>query len=177
MNADRLVWVDLEMTGLDPADCAIVEIATLVTDGALEILAEGPELVIHQPEEALAKMQPVVVQMHTRSGLIDRIRASNVSLAEAERATAEFVAAHVEPGTSPLCGNSVWKDKQFLERYMPAVTSQLHYRIVDVSTVKELARRWYPGTVAPKKQELHRAMGDIKESIEELRFYRANLFR
>lgn len=177
MKNDRLVWVDLEMTGLDPEDCVIVEIATLVTDGALELVAEGPELVIHQPEEALARMQPVVVEMHTRSGLIERIRASKISLAEAEQQTAEFVAAHVERGTAPLAGNSVWKDKQFLDRYMPAVTGQLHYRIIDVSTVKELARRWYPGTSAPKKKELHRAMDDIRESIEELKFYRANLFR
>lgn len=175
--ADRLVWVDLEMTGLDPDVATIVEIATLITDGALEILAEGPELVIHQPESALAKMPPVVVEMHTRSGLLDRIRASKVSLAEAERLTAEFVAAHVQKGTAPLCGNSVWKDKQFLERYMPSVTAHLHYRIIDVSTIKELQRRWYPAAPAPKKKELHRALDDIKESIEELRFYRANVFR
>jgi oligoribonuclease len=174
---ERLVWVDLEMTGLDPSVATIVEIATLVTDGALEILAEGPELVIHASDDDLAKMPPVVVEMHTRSGLLDKIRASAITLAEAERQTVEFLRAHVEKGTAPLAGNSVWKDKQFLEKYMPAVMGELHYRIVDVSTVKELTRRWYPGVAAPRKNELHRAMDDIRESIAELKFYRANVFR
>jgi len=174
---ERLVWVDLEMTGLDPDVATIVEIATLVTDGALEVVAEGPELIIHASEKDLAKMQPFVVEMHTRSGLLEKIRASQVTLADAERQTAEFLASQVEKGTAPLAGNSVWKDKQFLERYMPAVMAELHYRIIDVSTVKELTRRWYPGVSAPKKQELHRAMDDIRESIAELKFYRANVFR
>lgn len=169
--------MDLEMTGLDPDRCAIVEVATLVTESDLTLVAEGPELVIFQPESELAKMDAVVTTMHTRSGLIERIRASKVSLAEAEQATAAFIAAHVDVGKSPLAGNSVWKDKQFLEKHMPLVVAQLHYRIVDVSTVKELARRWYPDAPPPKKADSHRALEDIKESIAELRHYRSTVFR
>jgi oligoribonuclease len=174
---ERLVWVDLEMTGLDPERCVIVEIATLVTDGSLEIVAEGPNLVIHQPEEALASMHPEVVAMHEKSGLLERIRASTVSHADACAQTLAFLREHVEPKTSPLCGNSVWKDKQFLERWMPEIVAHLHYRLVDVSTVKELARRWYPSFTLPKKAERHRALDDIRESIAELALYRSQLFR
>jgi oligoribonuclease len=115
--------------------------------------------------------------MHTRSGLLDKIRTSTITLADAEKQTVEFIRAHVEIGTAPLAGNSVWKDKQFLEEYMPAVMGELHYRIIDVSTVKELTRRWYPGVAAPRKNEVHRAMDDIRESLAELKFYRANVFR
>lgn len=174
----RMVWVDLEMTGLDPQTCTIVEIATVVTDSDLTIVAEGPSLVIHQPEEALASMNDFVRDLHTRSGLLDRIRTSTVSLAEAAAQTLSFMAAHCPKGASPLCGNSVWKDRAFLERYMPAVVAHLHYRIVDVSTLKELARRWYPAEIAraPKKREAHRALDDVRESIEELRWYRDRLF-
>ncbi len=173
----RLVWVDLEMTGLDPAEHVIVEIAVLVTDGDLALVAEGPDLVIHQPDAELAKMAPVVAEMHARSGLTDKIRASTVTLAQAEDAVASFVAAHCARGVAPLCGNSVWKDKQFLERYMPRVMEHLHYRIVDVSTIKELASRWYPPAMrAPAKAEKHRALDDIRESIAELSHYRRVLF-
>jgi oligoribonuclease len=176
LNA-RMIWVDLEMTGLDPETCTIVEIATIVTNAALEVVAEGPCLVIHQPEEVLATMSAFVRDLHTRSGLLDRIRSSTTSLAEAETKTAAFLASYCQKGTGLLCGNSVWKDRAFLERYMPSVVELLHYRLVDVSTIKELARRWYPSSYqAPKKREAHRALDDIRESIDELRFYRSKIF-
>jgi oligoribonuclease len=173
-----MFWVDLEMTGLDPDRCAIVEIASLVTDADLQILAEGPHLIVNQPEEELAKMDDFVRQMHQRSGLLDKIRASTTSLAQAEEATFQFLTQHVpEARSAPLCGNSIWKDREFLDRAMPRVTAHLHYRLVDVSTIKELVRRWYPADRhAPKKKEVHRALDDILESIEELRFYRRTIF-
>ena len=174
--SNRLVWVDLEMTGLAPETCTIVEIATIVTDSNLSVIADGPDLVVHQPEEVLATMSDFVRDLHQRSGLLERIRASEVSLAQAAAETRTFVEAHCEKGTSPLCGNSVWKDRQFLERYMPDVASFLHYRIIDVSSLKELVRRWYPAPYqAPRKKEVHRAKDDILESIEELRWYRSKV--
>lgn len=173
-----MVWVDLEMTGLDPETCTIVEIATIITESNLEIVAEGPNLVIHQPDEVLATMSDFVRELHTRSGLLPRIRASTVTLDEAAAQTRAFVAEHCVKGTAPLCGNSVWKDRAFIERYMPSLLEHLHYRIIDVSTLKELARRWYPPEVlAPKKKETHRALDDVRESIEELLWYREKLFR
>jgi oligoribonuclease len=173
----RMVWVDLEMTGLEPETCVIVEIATIVTDAELNLIAEGPCLVIHQPEDELARMNPFVRDLHTRSGLIDRIRESTISLTEAEAATHAFLEPLIPKGTTPLCGNSVWKDRAFLERYMPSVVGLLHYRMVDVSTLKELVRRWYPAPYhAPKKKEVHRALDDIRESIDELRWYRSKVF-
>ena len=174
---DLLVWVDLEMTGLDPQTCVIVEIATLVTDAELNVVAEGPNLVVHQPPEVLAGMDPFVVKMHTKSGLLTRIAESEISLEDAEARSLAFLQEHVEERSSPLCGNSIWKDRQFIERYMPAFDKHLHYRNIDVSTLKELARRWYPDASAPGKKETHRALDDIVESIEELRFYRKQLFR
>jgi oligoribonuclease len=177
-RAQRMVWVDLEMTGLDPATCAIVEIATIVTDSELNVVAEGPCLVIHQPEEVMATMGQFVRDLHTRSGLLERIGASTVTLEDAAAQTLAFVEAHCVKGTAPLCGNSVWKDREFLARYMPDVTGFLHYRLVDVSTLKELVRRWYPADcAAPKKKEIHRALDDIRESIEELRHYRSRIFQ
>ena len=175
-RSQRMVWVDLEMTGLDEDKCAIVEIATIVTESTLEIVAEGPCLVIHQPEEALATMSDFVRDLHTRSGLLDRIRTSTVTVAEARDRTLAFLAEHCERGTSPLCGNSVWKDRAFLQRSMPEIVSFLHYRIIDVSTIKELVRRWCPVHEAPKKREVHRALDDIRESIAELRWYRERIF-
>jgi oligoribonuclease len=173
----RLVWVDLEMTGLDPAVNTIVEIATVVTDADLNVLAEGPCLVIRPSDEALAAMSPFVRDLHKKSGLLDRILASTTSLGAAEAETLAFLERHAGRGASPLCGNSVWKDRAFLERYMPSVAAFLHYRIIDVSTIKELVRRWYPPSRhAPKKKEVHRALDDIRESIEELRFYRSTVF-
>jgi oligoribonuclease len=171
--------MDLEMTGLDPRSHVIVEIATLITDDDLEVVAEGPDLVIHQPPEALAAMEPVVREMHTRSGLLDAIAASTVTLEQAGQATLDFLREHIpEPHTVPLCGNSIGTDRRFLAAYLPAIEDHLHYRSVDVSTIKELARRWYPGLIdgAPKKATSHRALDDIRESVEELRFYRQKLF-
>jgi oligoribonuclease len=175
--APRLVWVDLEMTGLDPETCAIVEIATIVTDAELNVLAEGPNLVVHPPADALARMNDFVRDLHVKSGLLDRIHASTVTVAEAERETLAFLGQHAVRGASLLCGNSVWKDRAFLEKEMPGVVGFLHYRMIDVSTLKELVRRWYPARYhAPKKKEAHRALDDIRESIEELKWYRAHVF-
>jgi len=172
--------MDLEMTGLDPARHAIVEIATLVTDDHLEVVAEGPDVVVHQPPEVLAGMDDVVRSMHTKSGLLAEIEASTVSLAEAGAATLEFIRKHVpEPGTVPLCGNSIGVDRRFLAAHLPEVENHLHYRSIDVSTVKELCRRWYPEAfaAAPEKAGGHRALDDIRESVAELRYYRSTIFR
>ncbi len=175
-RASNLVWVDLEMTGLDPDRCVILEIATVVTSSDLSWAVEGPSLTIHEPESVLLGMADVVKEMHRRSGLWDRVLESTTTLAEAEAQTLAFVRAHVDKGASPLCGNSVWKDKTFLEKYMPELVGHMHYRLVDVSTLKELVRRWYPaGFHAPKKREVHRALDDIRESIEELRWYRSKV--
>lgn len=174
-----LVWMDLEMTGLDPVRNVIVEIATIVTDDELNIVAEGPDLVVHQPEDALALMEPVVVEMHTKSGLLDAIRSSTITLDEAGAATLAFIREHVPVArTVPLCGNSIGMDRRFLDRHLPEIEHWLHYRSVDVSTIKELARRWYPAVLAtrPFKVGTHRALDDIRESIDELRFYRQHLF-
>ena len=175
-----LVWMDLEMTGLDPARHVIVEIATLITDDELEIIAEGPDLVVHQPPEALVGMEEIVQKMHASSGLLKQIEASTVSLEEAGTATLEFIAEHVkEPRTVPLCGNSIGTDRRFLAIHLPEIEEYLHYRSVDVSTIKELTKRWYPGALdaVPRKATAHRALDDIRESIEELRWYRANVFK
>jgi len=174
-----LVWMDLEMTGLDAAKDRIVEIATLITDDELQIVAEGPDLVIHAPEETLALMEPVVLEMHTKSGLLDAIRSSTVSLEEAGAAPLAFLTEHVPARTVPLAGNSIGTDRRFLAAYLPEVENYLHYRSVDVSTVKELARRWYPEPFAkmPRKQTSHRALDDIRESIAELVYWRSCVFR
>jgi oligoribonuclease len=172
--------MDLEMTGLDPTSNVIVEIATLVTDDQLEIVAEGPDLVVHQPAEALAAMGDVVRDMHTRSGLLAAIEASTTSLADAGAATLDFIRQHVAtPRSVPLCGNSIGTDRRFLAAYLPDIENFLHYRSVDVSTLKELALRWAPEVVesAPKKATNHRALDDIRESVAELRWYRQHLFR
>jgi oligoribonuclease len=171
--------MDLEMTGLDPATDVIVEIATLVTDDGLEIVAEGPDLVVHQPPSALAGMGEVVREMHTRSGLLPAIESSTISLADAGDATLAFIRQHVPVArTVPLCGNSIGTDRTFIARDMPGVDAYLHYRMIDVSSIKELVRRWYPRVyfAAPEKQGGHRALADITESIRELRYYRAAVF-
>ena len=168
------------MTGLDATRDVIVEIATLLTDDELNIVAEGPDLVVHATEEQLAGMDPVVVEMHTSSGLLDEIRGSTTTLAEAGEATLEFLRAHIdEPRTVPLCGNSIGMDRRFLVAYLPEIEEFLHYRSVDVSTIKELARRWYSKDVSRyhKKSSAHRAMDDIKESVAELRHWRESVFR
>lgn len=174
-----LAWMDLEMTGLDPARHVIVEIATLVTDDELNVVAEGPDLVVHQPPEALAEMDEVVRTMHTRSQLLAKIEASKVSLAEAGAATLAFLQDHCgEPRSVPLCGNSIGTDRRFLAVHLPAVEEYLHYRSIDVSTIKELCRRWYPAVLkrAPRKVGTHRALDDIRESVAELAYYRHEIF-
>lgn len=168
------------MTGLDPARHVIVEIATIVTDDELAIVAEGPDLVVHQPPEALALMDDVVRTMHTSSGLLPAIQASTTSLEEAGAATLAFIKEHVpEARTIPLCGNSIGTDRRFLAIHLPEIEEHLHYRSVDVSTIKELTRRWYPGALdaVPRKATAHRALDDIRESINELRWYREHVFR
>ena len=177
--AAPLVWMDLEMSGLDAQKERILEIAVLVTDANLEVIAEGPELVVHQPEEVLAAMDPWNREHHTESGLAERVRASTVSELEAEARVLAFIEAHCQKGASPLCGNSIGQDRRFLARYMPRIDAYLHYRNIDVTTVKELARRWHPELFEkrPNKKGLHRALEDIRESIEELRWYRENVFK
>jgi oligoribonuclease len=172
--------MDLEMTGLDPTRNTIVEIATIITDDQLEIIAEGPDLVTSASEDQLAAMDDVVRAMHQRSGLLDAILASTLTLQEAGEATLAFLREYIpEPGTVPLCGNSIGTDRRFLAAWLPEVDSYLHYRSVDVSTIKELVRRWYPDLYlnGPKKVGSHRALGDVRESIDELRYYRATVFR
>ena len=166
------------MTGLDPRRHVIVEIATLITDDDLTVVAEGPDLVLTATEDQLALMDPVVVEMHTKSGLLDQIRASTVTLEKAGQLTLDFLTAHIEPATVPLCGNSIGMDRRFLDYYLPSIENFLHYRSIDVSTIKELARRWYPPIVeqAPRKAVAHRALDDIKESIAELLYYRQSVF-
>ncbi len=168
------------MTGLDPDSHVIVEIATLITDDDLELIAEGPDLVIRATPDQLAAMDPVVLEMHTKSGLLELVESSTVTLEEAGAATLAFLREHIDnPRTVPLCGNSIGTDRRFLARQLPEIEDFLHYRSIDVSTVKELARRWFPQAVtdAPDKAGGHRAMDDIKESVAELRHYRHSLFR
>lgn len=167
------------MTGLDPANDVIVEIATLITDDELQIIAEGPDLVVHQPDEVLARMDQVVVDMHTRSGLLELIRSSTLSLADAGAATLEFIRSHVpEPRTVPLCGNSIGTDRRFLSAYLPEIEQYLHYRSVDVSSIKELVQRWYPEVDRrrPSKNGSHRALDDVRDSVAELIYYRTQVF-
>ena len=174
-----LVWIDLEMTGLDPERHVIVEAAVLITDGSLEVVLEGPELVLAASEADLAAMEPVVSEMHAASGLTEEVRAADCTVADAEAALLDFVCAHVpQPRQAPLAGNSVHADRAFLRAYMPALERHLHYRNVDVSTLKELCKRWRPEVLAgaPDKTSGHRALSDIRESVAELRYYRDMLF-
>lgn len=172
-----LVWIDLEMTGLDTAAHVIVEAAVIVTDGTLADRHEGPDLVIGASPEELRRMDPFVTDMHTKSGLLDRITASTLTIEEAEREILEFVRNLVpDPMSAPLAGNSVHADRAFLEAQMPALAQHLHYRNVDVSTIKELAKRWYPDLEPFEKATTHRALADIQESIAELEYYRERLF-
>ena len=175
---DRLVWIDCEMTGLDLARDALIEIACLVTDGDLTVLDEGVDLVIKPPAEAIDQMLAVVREMHTASGLLGEL-ASGVTLAEAQDQVLGYVRGHIaEPRKVPLCGNSIATDRSFIARDMPALDGYLHYRMVDVSSIKELARRWYPRVyfASPPKHGGHRALADIRESIQELRYYREAVF-
>ncbi len=175
---DKFVWIDCEMTGLDITKDVLLEIATIITDVNLHIIAEGPDIVIHQPEGALEAMIPVVKDLHAKSGLTDEVRASTVSLAQAEEQTLSFIGQYCLQNQAVLAGNSVWQDGIFLRKYMPRITDYLNYRIVDVSSLKVLVRQWYPNSpnVKFKKAESHRALADIKESIEELKWYRKYFF-
>ena len=178
-DSTRLVWVDCEMTGLDTKVDTLLEVAVLITDEDLGIVAEGPNIVIHHPEEVLKSMNEWCIEHHANSGLTKMVRDSTISLEEAEDKILSFVKQWIPEKKCPLAGNSVGQDAKFLEKYMPKFMNQLHYRIVDVSTIKELSRRWYPEqyVMAPKKKMAHRALDDIKESIEELKYYKATVFK
>ena len=176
-RGQRLVWIDLEMTGLDIERESIIEIATIVTDGELNILAQGPNLAISVDEKLIEGMDEWNTTHHFGSGLVERIRTQGVSLDTAEKETLHFLNKWVEPNTAPLCGNSVWNDRRFLEKEMPKVAEFLHYRMIDVSTIKELARRWYPEVEKYDKKASHLALDDILESVEELDYFRDKVFR
>ena len=176
--SDRLIWIDLEMTGLNPNHDRIIEIATIVTDNALQVVAEGPVFAIHQPDEVLAAMDDWNTRHHAASGLTERVRVSQCAEEDAERETLAFLNAHLAAGTSPMCGNSICQDRRFLARWMPSLEAYFHYRNLDVSTLKELCRRWSPAIAGQVvKRRGHRALDDVLESIEELRFYRAHFIR
>ena len=173
----HLVWIDCEMTGLDPAHDVLLEIATIITDYDLNIVARGPVFAIRQSETRLEKMDAWNRRTHKKSGLIERVRTEGVTVAEAEKQTLAFVRKHCYARTAPLCGNSIGQDKRFLAKYMPALHEFLHYKVVDVSSIKVLIKEWYGGRYeSPKKQELHRALNDIEESIAELAYYRDHVF-
>jgi oligoribonuclease len=177
---DRLVWIDLEMTGLDLQRHRIVELAVLVTDAQLEVLADGLDLVVHQPPEALAEMEDIVRKMHAKSGLLAEIERSSLTLDAAGKEAIEYIKQFVpEAGAAPMCGNSIGVDRRFLDRYLPDLDRYLHYRSIDVSSLKELCRRWYPEAYKkrPSKVESHRALDDIRESVAELRYYRDAIMR
>ena len=177
-KADNLVWIDLEMTGLDSQRDRIIEIATVVTDSSLAVVAEGPVLAIHQDPAALDAMDDWNQRTHSASGLLDRVRASQIDAAEAERRTLAFLALHAEQGMSPMCGNNICQDRRVLAREMPALEKFFHYRNLDVSTLKELAKRWAPDVFAGvKKTSVHLALEDIRDSIKELEYYRRHLLR
>ena len=172
-NKSNLIWLDLEMTGLNPNSDSIIEIATLVTDSNLVEVAQGPVLAIRHERMVLEQMDEWNTQTHTDSGLVERVLRSEVSMAEAESATLDFVSGHTEAGSSPMCGNSICQDRRFLARLMPELCAWFHYRNLDVSTLKELCLRWSPGIAAGfAKENRHEALSDIRESIEELRYYR-----
>ena len=176
LSPDHLIWIDLDMTGLNTQTDRIIEIATVVTDSQLTVLAEGPVLAIHQPDAVLAAMDDWNRHQHGASGLIERVRASTVDERTAELRTVDFLRHYVPPGHSPMCGNSICQDRRFLARCMPELEAYFHYRNLDVSTLKEVVRRWYPGFGGFTKSSTHLALQDIHDSITELRFYRDRLF-
>lgn len=174
---DQLVWIDMEMSGLNPDTDVVLEIALVLTDAALKITEVGPDLIVHQAAELFQTMDKWNQEHHSKSGLWKAVQTSELSLKEAEDQILAFLEQHLQPKTSPLCGNSIAQDRLFLRKYMPRVHDYLHYRMIDVSSIKELVKRWYPeGPASPTKQGAHRALDDIKESIEELRFYRERYF-
>jgi oligoribonuclease len=176
-DANNLVWIDLEMTGLDTQTDRIIEIATIVTDASLNILAEGPVIAVHQPDQVLAAMDAWNTAQHAGSGLTQRVRESRIDEARAERLTLNFLSEYVPPDASPMCGNSICQDRRFLARCMPELERFFHYRNLDVSTLKELARRWAPAVAAGfVKQSTHLALDDVRDSIRELQYYRERLF-
>ncbi|GIU06196.1 MULTISPECIES: oligoribonuclease [unclassified Shewanella] len=177
IDENNLIWVDLEMTGLEPAVDKIIEMATIVTDKELNIIAQGPVIAIHQSDEQLALMDDWNQKHHGESGLVDRVRASTVNEEQAIAETIAFLSQYVPAGASPMCGNSIGQDRRFLNRYMPELEDYFHYRNIDVSTIKELVRRWEPTAMEGfKKKNTHQALQDIEESIAELQFYRAKVF-
>jgi len=178
LDAENLIWIDLEMTGLDPMTDQILEIATLVTDKQLTPVAEGPVIAVHHDDAVLAAMGEWCTRQHGQSGLTERVRQSRIGMVEAQRATLEFLKQHVPPNSSPMCGNSICQDRRFMARQMPELERFFHYRNLDVSTLKELAKRWAPAAASGfTKESSHLAMSDIRDSIAELRHYREKLFR
>lgn len=176
-DINRLIWIDLEMTGLKPESDVIIEIATIVTDADLRTIAQGPVLAIHQADDILNGMDEWNTRQHGQSGLVERVRKSDISMADAEQQTVRFLQQHLQKGDSPMCGNSICQDRRFLANYMPDLEAFFHYRNLDVSTLKELARRWKPSVLeGMKKKANHLALDDIKDSIEELRYYRGKFF-
>jgi oligoribonuclease len=172
----HLIWIDLEMTGLDPEQGVILEIASIVTDSALDIVAEGPNIAINHPERTLLAMEAWSRSHHEASGLLQQVKSASYDSRKAEQETLGFLSRHCKPGQSPLCGNSVWQDRRFLIKHMPRLEAFLHYRNIDVSTIKELVKRWYPSFPTYEKKKSHRALSDIRESINELKYYREKLF-
>ncbi len=172
----NLVWIDLEMTGLNPEADVILEIASVITDGQLNVIEEGPALIINHPEEKLAAMSEWSQEQHAKTGLTDAVRASTVILAQAQEQTLTFIKKHCQPNTGLLAGNSVWQDRAFMYHYMPNIIKFLHYRLIDVTTIKELVLRWYPDEPEFEKKDVHRAQEDIYESIAELKHYKEKFF-
>ena len=176
-HPDNLIWIDLEMTGLDPETCKVLEIATIVTDAQLNVLAEGPVIAVHQPDSLLDTMDEWCTRVHGESGLTARCRASTVTEAQAAAQTIAFLSDYVDAGKSPLCGNTIGQDRRFMVKYMPELEAYFHYRNIDVSTIKELARRWKPEILEGfTKKGVHLALDDIRESIEEMKYYRQHVF-
>lgn len=177
-NDSNLIWIDMEMTGLDPDTCVVLEIATIVTDAQLNVLAEGPVLAIHQSDEVLANMNEWCIDVHGKTGLTQRCRDSKISVHDAQAQTIAFLSQWVPAGKSPLCGNTIGQDRRFMVKYMPELEAYCHYRSIDVSTIKELATRWQPDVLKGfNKKGVHLALADIQESIAELQYYRAHVFK
>lgn len=177
-SSTNLIWIDLEMTGLDPNHDHIIEMATLVTDSDLNVIAEGPVFAIHQSDTLLNGMDEWNTKQHNQSGLVQRVRDSKITEAEAEATTIAFLEKHIDAGLSPMCGNSIWQDRRFLTKYMPKLEQYFHYRMIDVSTLKELAKRWAPEVAAGvKKESSHLALSDIRDSINELAHYRTHFLK